>query len=91
MASTHHNKPYNPGKKGPSPTHRSQYTQSQASNAAQSPMLRRWLDEGKPRDTGKLSDRDGYAKGKAGMMEYIADWDRAWEHLERKANNLKRS
>ena len=39
----------------------------------------------------KLGDRDGYAKGNAGMMEYIADWDRAWQHLERKADDLNRS
>ena len=91
MANTGHNKPYNPGKKGPSPAYETQHTQGQASNSVQSPMLRRWLDEGQTRDVGKLGDRDGYAKGKAGVAEYIADFDRAWQHKEREADGLKRS
>lgn len=91
MASSQHNKPYNPSKKGTSPTQGTQHTQAQASNFVQSPMLRRWLDEGKTKDVGQLGDRDGYAKGKAGMTEYIADWDRAWQHMERKADGSKRA
>ena len=91
MAYTQHNKPYQPGQKGSSPAQGTQRTQLQTSNSVQSPMLQRWLDEGKPRDIGKLGDRDGYAKGKAGMMDYITDWDRAWEYMERKADELKRT
>ena len=45
------------------------------------PALERYISEGRYGDGLGRGDRDAYSKGTAGMMQYLGDWDRAWDRL----------
>ena len=45
------------------------------------PALERYISEGRNDDSLRRGNRDAYSKGTAGMMQYIGDWDRAWDRL----------
>lgn len=55
---------------------------SQVGGQYQSPMLRRYLEQGMLEEVGKLRDRDGYPKGEEGMRRYLDGWDEGWRGAE---------
>lgn len=91
-ASSEISKAQNAGEEDPQDTHKDQHSHPQASSSYQTTMLRRWLDRGEQQveDATKLRDRNDYAKGKAGMSNYLAHWDRAWRRLGRKDDGQRR-
>ena len=56
-----------------------------ASNEGHS--LQRWLQEGDVEAARQRGDREGYARGKEGMAEYLKDWEKNWERLETQRGN----